>query len=118
MSTWLLAPAVLLLVFAMLASATRKVTHAEASVELRDRLAVSPRTWACIALAEGAGAVGLVAGLFAAALGALAAAGVLLLMLAAVGAHLRVGIRGRDLLPPLALGALALTAVIGFATSF
>jgi hypothetical protein len=42
---------------------------------------------------------------------------VLLLMLGAVGAHLRVGIRGRALLPPLVLAGLALTAVIGFAIS-
>lgn len=117
MSVWVLAPVVVLLAVAMLTSAVRKVTHAPASVHLRDRLAVPPRTWTWIALAEGAAAVGLVAGLFAAVLGALAATGVLLLMLAAVGAHLRVGISGRDLLPPLVLGGLALTTVIGFAAS-
>lgn len=117
MPVWILVAVVLLLVLAMLASAVRKLTRAPASVELRARLGVQRRTWAWIAIAEAAGAVGLTAGFFAAELGSLAAAGVLVLMLGAVGAHLRVGIRGRDLLPPVVLGGLALTAVIGFATS-
>jgi hypothetical protein len=74
-SPWILAPTVLLLVLDMLASAVRKVTESPASTELRGRLAVPPRTWALIAIAEGPAAAGLLAGLHARALGVLAASG-------------------------------------------
>lgn len=116
MSSWVAAPVALLLL-AMLASAARKVRGARSSVELRTRLGVGPRIWSFIGALEGAAAVGLVLGVRWSALGLAAATGVAVLMLGAVVAHLRAGLKGRALLPPTVLLGVAVTAVVGLGSA-
>jgi hypothetical protein len=115
MSIWVVLP-VALLAAAMVASLVRKAGGAASSRALRDRLEVAPWAWPLIGFAEGSAAAGLVFGLFRPALGLASAAGVALLMLGAVLAHLRVGIAGRPLLPPAVLLGLAVAAAWGFAS--
>lgn len=116
MPIWVTTSAVVLSV-AMLASLFRKVSRARASVELRRRLDVPPRLWSAVGGLEACAALGLVTGLLRPAVGLAAACGVVLLMTGAIGAHLRVGITGRPLLPPAGLLTVAVLATAGFATA-
>lgn len=116
MVPWILLPAALLEA-ALIASAVRKARHAGPSIELRDALNVAPPLWSAIGVLEGCAAIGLLAGLIQPAAGAVAAFGSALLMAGAVGAHLRVGLRGRPLGAPLVLLASAVAAGLGFAAS-
>lgn len=116
MSPWF-APAFALLTLAMLASLSRKATQATSSMELRDRLQVTPALWAVIGGLEGLAVLGLGLGLVQPALGAAAAVGTGLLMAGAAVAHLRVGLGGRALLAPAVLLGFAVATAIGFATA-
>jgi hypothetical protein len=115
-STWNIIPSALLAA-ALAASLVRKAQRAPASVALRDRLAVPPRLWSGIGALEGCAALGLLVGLTRPEVGRAAAVGVALLMVGAVVAHLRAGISGRPLLPPVVLLAVAVVAAAGFSTS-
>jgi len=115
-SSWNIIPSALLAA-ALAASLLRKARRAPASVELRDRLAVAPRLWSGIGALEGCAAIGLAVGLIRPEVGTAAAAGVALLMLGAIVAHLRAGISGRPLLPPAALLTVAVVAGLGFGAS-
>src|SRR5258706_1842456 len=96
-----------LLAAVLATSAVRKARGARDSLELRDRLGLTPGLWSTIALLEGLAAVGFAAGLALVPLGVAAAAGVVLLMAGAVGAHLRRGMPGAALVPPAVLSAMA-----------
>lgn len=113
---WVVIPAALLTA-ALAASCLRKAARAPSSVALRDRLGVAPRLWTGIGVLEGFAALGLLVGVVRPAVGTAAAAGVALLMLGAVIAHLRAGLSGRPLLPPMALLAVAVVAGLGYSTS-
>jgi hypothetical protein len=117
MSSFVVIPAVAVLVLAMVASLTRKVRGASASRELRDQLGVPPMLWSLVGLAEGSAAVGLISGLAWPVVGFASAAGVALLMFGAVTAHVRVGNLGGSVLPPVVLSGVAVVATLGFATS-
>lgn len=116
MPPWLL-PIPLLLAAAMLASLIRKASGAKSSMALRARLGVTSGLWTVAAIAEGAAAIGLIAGLWWPPLGVAAALGTALLMLAALAAHARVGLAGHDVVAPAALLALSVIAASGFATT-
>jgi hypothetical protein len=116
MSDWSVVPAGLL-ALALAASCLRKARRAPASVELRERLGITPRLWSGIGLLEGAAVAGLLIGPLRPGVGGAAAAGAALLMAGAITAHLRVGLSGRSLLPPAVLLAVAAAAVLGFTTS-
>jgi hypothetical protein len=116
MSNWGLVPAGLL-ALALAASCLRKARRAQASVDLRERLGITPQLWIGIGLLEGAAVAGLLIGPLRPSVGGAAAVGVALLMVGAIIAHLRVGLSGRSLLPPAVLLAVAAAAVLGFSTS-
>jgi hypothetical protein len=113
MAWWMLVPAAPLAA-ALVASLVRKARGAPPSVELRDRLGVPPPLWAGIGVLEGCAALGLAVGPARPVVGGAAAAGVVLLMLGAIVAHLRVGLSGRRLLPPATLLVVAAVAGLGF----
>ncbi|MDG4825317.1 DoxX family protein [Asanoa sp. WMMD1127] len=102
----------LALALALAASAVRKARSARTSVALRDRLGVPPAVWSGVAVPEAVAAAGLVAGLCFPPLGIAAAAGVVLLMAAAVLVHLGAGVRGVALAPPVGVSALAVLVVV------
>lgn len=66
---------------------------------------------------EGLAALGLVVGLLGPTVGVTAALGSALLMLGAILAHLRVGLKGRRLLAPTVLLASAVVAGLGYGVS-
>jgi DoxX-like family len=76
-----------LLAAAVLGSGAAKLTGAEQSVAIRDRLGVAPRLWRAVGVLEVAAAGGLAAGLAVPALGIAAAVGLALLLIGAIGAH-------------------------------
>jgi hypothetical protein len=78
-----------LLAAAFLGSGAGKLAAAKQSIEIRDRLGVAPGLWRGIGILEIAAAVGLAAGLAVPALGIAAAAGLTLLLIAAIGTHAR-----------------------------
>ena len=106
----LTAVASVLLAAAMASSAARKAQPGPDSVALRDRLGVAPPLWASIGVPEALAAAGLVAGLWWAPIGVAAAIGVVLLMLGALGFHLRARFLGAALAPPAAIAILAAAA--------
>ncbi|MEV4537742.1 DoxX family protein [Asanoa sp. NPDC049518] len=95
----------------LLLAAVRKARSAPTSAALRDRLGVPPAVWSGVAVPEAIAAVGLIAGLCFPPLGIAAAAGVVLLMAAALLLHLAAHVRGLALAPPLGVAALAVTTV-------
>jgi hypothetical protein len=104
-----------LLATAMLASAYRKATGAPASHSMRDQLRISSTAWSFVGIAEAAAVCGLAVGFAVPDIGAAAATGVALLMAGAVLAHLRVGLAGRHLVPPVVLAVTAVLTAAGFA---
>ncbi|MDZ5663672.1 DoxX family protein [Nocardioides sp. S-58] len=116
MSLLVIIPAIVLAA-AMLASACRKAARAPTSQHMRDVLRIPPPIWALVGVAEAAAACGLALGIAVPPLGTAAATGVACLMTGAVGAHLRVGLAGRHLVPPAVLAVTALATAAGFAGS-
>ena len=80
-----------LLAVAFLFTAAIKLFGVRQSLQIRDQLGVAAGLWRVIGALEVAGAVGLLVGLEVPALGLAAAVGLSLLMVAAIGAHGRVG---------------------------
>jgi len=78
------------------------------SLEIRDRLKMSPRLWPAIGTLESAGAVGLLVGLAIPVLGLLASIGLAALMLGAIAARVRV----RDTATAIAVDAVVLMLVV------
>lgn len=108
---FILAAVVSVLLAAVMAqSAVRKANPGKDSLALRDRLGVAPKLWTAVGVPEALAALGLVAGLWWAALGVAAAAGVVLLMLGAVALHLHARFLGVALVPPAAVALLAVAA--------
>ena len=107
-----------LLAAAMAATAMRKLNPDKDSLKLRDRLGVPARTWSAVAVPEALAVLGLLAGLWWAPLGIAAAAGVVLLMLGAIGLHVRARYLWRPLVPPtFVLAAAVLVLVLRVATA-
>ena len=92
---------------AMALSALRKARPGKDSLVLRDRLGVPPRLWTAVGVPEALASVGLLAGLWWVPLGVAAAIGVVLLMLGALGLHLRARLLGRAMVPPAVILVLA-----------
>lgn len=100
-----------LVLAAVLATSTlRKFTGARDSLQLRDRLGLSPGLWSTVGVLEGAAVVGLLAGLAYTPLAIAAAAGAVLLMAGAVVIHLRRGLIGAALARPAVVGLIATMA--------
>ena len=78
-----------LLAAAFLGSGAAKLAGAKQSLEIRDRLGLAAGLWRSIGVLEIAAAVGLAVGLAVPALGIAAAAGLVLLLIGAIGAHAR-----------------------------
>jgi uncharacterized membrane protein YphA (DoxX/SURF4 family) len=79
----------LLLVLLFAPTGAAKVVSLPQSVSIRDHLAVPPPLWRSIGVLELAAAVGLLVGLTVPALAILAAGGLALLSIGAIGSHLR-----------------------------
>jgi hypothetical protein len=107
----------MLLAAAMGQSAVRKANPGKDSLALRDRLGVVSRLWTAVGLPEALAAVGLVAGLWWAALGVTAAVGVALLMAGAVVLHLRARLLGPAFVPPAGVALLAVAVAVLRATA-
>lgn len=93
-----------LLALAFLAAGSSKITGQARALAQADHLRVPHGVYRAIGTLEVLGAIGVVVGLWAAWLGVAAGAGLALLMLGALGAHLRANDRGK---------AIALAAVLG-----
>ena len=78
-----------LLAAAVLGSGAAKLAGARQSIAIRDRLGVAAGLWRGIGVLEVAAAVGLAAGLAVPVLGIAAAVGLALLLIGAIGAHVR-----------------------------
>jgi uncharacterized membrane protein YphA (DoxX/SURF4 family) len=88
-----------------------KLIGNKTSLEMRDRVNVGAQLWRVIGALEVAGAVGLLVGLAVPALGIAAAVGLSLLLIGAVGAHLRAN-DARNAPPAVLLLLLALALVV------
>jgi hypothetical protein len=91
-------------------SAVPKLAGDARSLQIRDRLRVSPVLWRVIGGLELAGAAGLLVGLAVGALGVAAGLGLTALMVGAVVSHLRVGDRAG--VGPAAVGLLMTIAAL------
>jgi uncharacterized membrane protein YphA (DoxX/SURF4 family) len=78
-----------LLAGAFVGSAAAKLASNKQSMQIRDRLGVTPRLWRAVGVLELTAAIGVVIGLAVPALGIAAAAGLILLLVGAIGAHAR-----------------------------
>lgn len=118
MSTIAAATSSVLLAAMMAMTSVRKFRPDKASVELRDRLNVSPTLWTVVGVPEVCAALGLAIGLWWPPLGVAAAAGTALLMAGAFALHLRERFLGKALVPPIVVGGFAvLTAVLRAVTA-
>jgi DoxX-like family len=106
-----------LLAAAMALTAVRKANPDKTSIALRDRLGVAPWLWTAVGVPEALAALGLVVGLWWAALGVAAAVGVVLLMAGAVALHLRARYLGAALVAPASIGVVAVAAAVLRATT-
>lgn len=88
-----------------------KLTGNKTSLEMRDRVNVGAQLWRVIGALEVAGAVGLLVGLAVPALGIAAAVGLSLLLIGAVGAHLRAN-DARNAAPAAVLLLLAVALIV------
>ena len=93
-----------LMCLVFLGASLMKLTKQPASLEIRDRLGVSPQQWTLIGVLELAGVAGALLGFALPALGVAATAGLLLAAIGALASHLRV----RDSLTDSAAAVLAL----------
>jgi uncharacterized membrane protein YphA (DoxX/SURF4 family) len=101
--------------FAM--SGTQKLTRAKMMVEGAEHLGVPYSRYQLIGVLEILAAIGLIVGLWVAALGIAAGLGLVLLMIGALPYHLRAGDKVGQFGVPLLLGILALLEVIFRAAS-
>lgn len=108
-----LAATVLSVVLAVgfLGSGAIKLIGNKTSLEMRDRVSVGAQLWRVIGALEVAGAVGLLVGLAVPALGIAAAVGLSLLLIGAVGAHVRAN-DARNALPAVLLLLVAVALVV------
>ena len=100
------------LAFAFLFLGTAKTLSTPAMRERAAHVRSTPGFYRVVGVLEVAGATGVVGGIWVPWLGALAAGGLVLLMLGAVIAHGRVGDGVKALLPAVALGVLALVYLV------
>jgi uncharacterized membrane protein YphA (DoxX/SURF4 family) len=100
------------LAFVFFAAGISKLLSVEASIQVRDHLGIGVMHWRTIGFLEVSGAVGVLVGLAVSALGAAAAAGLLLTSIGASATHLRAGDPPRAASVP---GALAVLAAATFA---
>lgn len=101
----------LVLALAVAASALGKLTRAASVMASMREVRVPDARVPALAVVEIIGAVGLLVGLAVAAIGVLAAAGVLLYFVLAVGAHFRVG-KPATSVPAAVLAVLALVVLV------
>lgn len=101
-----------LLALVLLASASAKLRRLPPVVESMIHVGVTVKQIPLLAALEIAGAVGLLVGVDAASIGRLAAAGLVLYFLGAVGAHLRVRDGVQELSPAVVLFVVALVTLV------
>lgn len=101
-----------LLALAFAGSGLQKLTSAKMMVEGAAHLGIPYSRYRVIGVLEILAAIGLIVGLWVAALGIAAAVGLVLLMAGALVFHLRAGDKIGQFGPALALGVLALVEVI------
>ena len=101
----------LVLALAVTGSAVGKLTRAAPVMASMREVRVPDARVPALAVVEIVGAVGLLVGLAAAAIGVLAAAGLLLYFVLAVGAHVRVG-KASGCVPAAALAVLSLVVLV------
>jgi hypothetical protein len=101
-----------LLVVAFAALGSAKLAAVPAMRTRAEHVGFSVSAYRRIGSLEVLAVVGLLAGAFVPVIGALAAAGILLLLGGAVGVHLRNGDGVREIAPAVILGALSLTFLI------
>lgn len=97
-----------LLAVVFAATGVAKLAGEARTVRQAEHLRVPGRVYRLVGALEVAGAAGVLVGLNAAGLGVAAAAGLAVLMIAAVGVHLRAGDSPADAGPALALAVLSL----------
>jgi DoxX-like protein len=105
-----------LLAVAFLGSGGMKVAGAKQSLLIRDQLRIKAGLWTVIGALEAAGGAGLLVGLAVPAIGVAAAAGLGLLMVGAIGAHVRAS-DARNAAPAALLLALSAAVAILHITS-
>jgi hypothetical protein len=100
-----------LLAVAFLGPGGLKVARAKRSLQLRDQLHIGSGLWPLIGALELAGAAGLLVGLWVPPIGVAAAVGLGLLMVGAIGAHVRVS-DSRDAWPAALLLILSVAVAV------
>jgi hypothetical protein len=93
-----------------------KVIGLRQSLEIRDHFNMSPTPWRVVGTLETAGGIGVLVGTQVAVLGLLAAIGLSVLMLGAIGSRLRVRDPAFVIAGDVVVLALAVTTAAGFAT--
>jgi hypothetical protein len=92
---------------------TIKLVGVTQSLEIRDHLGVNPMQWRVIGALELAGVAGILAGLSWAPIGIAAAVGLALLLLGAIGFHVRASDSASDSAPAvIGLGLAVATAIL------
>jgi len=90
-----------------------KLVGVKQSLEIRDHLGVKPMQWRMIGALELAGVAGILAGLSWAPIGIAAAVGLALLLLGAIGFHVRASDSASDSAPAvIGLGLAVATAIL------
>jgi hypothetical protein len=90
-----------------------KLVGVKQSLEIRDHLGVNPTQWRVIGALELAGVAGILAGLSWAPIGIAAAVGLALLLLGAIGFHVRASDSASDSAPAvIGLGLAVATAIL------
>ena len=97
----------ILLGLAFLGAGATKLAGVDQSDEMRDHLGIGAAQWRTIGFLEVAGGVGVLVGLAVSALGAAAAAGLLLTSLGAIATHVKAGDPPKAAAPAAVLGLLA-----------
>ncbi|WP_086859681.1 DoxX family protein, partial [Streptomyces milbemycinicus] len=101
-----------LLALAFLAAGAQKATGQAKALEQADHLHVPHTLYRLVGVLEVLGVVGVVIGLWVSWLGVAAAAGLTLMMVGAVGAHVRAKDPGKAMAPALVLALLAVAEVV------
>lgn len=102
----------ILLALAFLGAGAAKLVGVEQSDQMRDHLGIGVVQWRVIGVLEVAGAVGVLLGLAVSALGAAAAAGLLLTSLGGAATHLRAGDPPKAAMPVVVLGLLSAATLL------
>jgi uncharacterized membrane protein YphA (DoxX/SURF4 family) len=105
-----------LLTVAFLGSGGLKIAGAKQSLQIRDQLRIGAGLWTLIGVLEAAGGAGLLVGLALPAIGVAAAAGIGLLMVGAIGAHVRAS-DSRNAFPAALLLAFSVAVAVLHITS-